>query len=207
MEKHRLFGHLGLLFWRPSSQSLHITRHSPNVELLTAAPMGCKTSGPSPNSFISAFIEIVESVLARQNYVDVSESYHELCSRGNNLIQSPVHFPHGTQATIRLQPHSPNLVTKGSQLSETVLVLEMIIRSPLQYHLLDRVMRWLIKYVPPEIAGLRVTELVRRTPASQDSALPTQAIPEAQSPWSRSVLSIEVLYHDPKLEVALIWTV
>jgi hypothetical protein len=170
-----------------------------NVELLAAAPMGCQTTSPGPSSFTSAFIKTAESGLERQSHIDVSEMYHELSSGDKPLIQTPVHFPHGTQATIRLQPHLSDSKATDVPEPETILVMEMIVRGSLDSQLLDRVLRWLVKFVPPEVAGLKVTELVRRVTAAQNLLVSTAS-------ESRTVLNMDSLPSQSRSEMKGAWT-
>lgn len=170
----------------------------PNVELLAAAPMGCSTPGPGPFSFTHAFINEVEDALARQGHADISEIHHRLAAGDRKLIQTPTHFCHGRQSTIRLEPHSPARKTSPVRDTETRLMMQMLVDSPLDHHLLDRIVRWLVNFVPHEVSGLQVTELVHRAAAAQHFIL-------QESSGSRSVLKLDTLPQPSKTEVRSAW--
>jgi hypothetical protein len=177
-----------------------------NVEFLAAAPMGCQAPGPGPDSFTSAFIDAVRGAITHHNYADISEVYHDLVSADKGLIQTPIYLPHGRQRTIRLQPHSADQLAELVQEPETMMVMEMIVRGMMDPQLLKKVSGWLTTHVPPEVAGLKVTELIDRAAAAQDFMLASPSDAPSTNSATRSVLKMDALPVEAKAEMRSAWS-
>jgi hypothetical protein len=197
---------LDCCFAAQAARSINSPRVIPeNVEFLAAAGMGCQTPGPGPKSYTSAFIAAVQGAIERNGYADISEVHHQLVAADKNLMQTPVHLAHGSQGTIRLQPHSNDQVTRLMQQPETMLTMEMIIQGTLDPELLEKILRWLVTCVPHEVAGLKVTDLVNRVTAAQDLVLISSPDESITHSASRSVLKIGALPIESKAEIRNAW--
>lgn len=171
----------------------------PNVELVAAAPMGCKTSGPGPRSFTTAFMKEVSSTLERDGYVEIRKVHHSLARRETKLFQTPIHFSHGKKPTLRLEPLSPpEAIDDTLQRPQATLMLRMMLRNPLDRPLLDELILWLTCSAPRDIYGVDVTELGHR-------ASSVQSFMERASSSPQAILNVDSLPVVPRDEVRSAW--
>ncbi|KAF2662016.1 hypothetical protein K491DRAFT_673538 [Lophiostoma macrostomum CBS 122681] len=177
-----------------------------NVELLAAAPMGQSVPAPGIDSFTTAFIDEVELALDRQGYAEISDLHHRLASRDRDLMQTPQHFCHRTQTTIRLQPHTQGAEVMSLSGFGTTLTMEMIFRSPLDQRILARVLRWLSNSVPHEVSGLKVTNLIHKAKAAEDLVNAMDSDKGMAQDQLRSALHLSALPEDSKVEMRSAWS-
>ena len=76
--------------------------------------------------------------------------------------------------------------------------MRMLINSPLNHQLLDKIVRWLVNFVPHEISDLQVTELIHRAVAAKHFVL--EELSE-----QRSVAKLDKLLYSSESEVKSAW--
>lgn len=173
------------------------------VALLASASMGCEAPGAGPGSFTRKLILEIEIDLSTRGYTDVTEVHRQLASADRKLMQTPVYFPH-SNGSIRLEPHLAN-PDQTLFNPKSLLKLEMIVSSPFDDAFCDKLAGWLTRFVPREVWGIEVTQLVNKTVAAQEFVTTTSEESQTRHPAGAWTPQIGKLPEESQSEVKNAW--
>lgn len=157
------------------------------IELLASAAKGVRTPLAGPRSFTTALIKEMQSAISGSGSITVSSLHARLCSRGANLVETPIHVKLKSgqrERSIKLQPML-DILDASSYLGSTASFdLHVSLQQPLQMHHLDEIAGWLKHDTPNIVRGLSVMNILEKTSQMQQEMANIQ---RGASSMSRSI--------------------
>ncbi|KAL2065985.1 hypothetical protein VTL71DRAFT_2056 [Oculimacula yallundae] len=160
----------------------HQTKTPNRFELLAACPMGCTTHVPGPDSFTTAVIKEMRSLLSHEGHVVVSELNNKLMKSASGLHETAIYcvLQHGSGKSIDLEP----ILSVPTSLHLDVassLVLRLSTHSRIDGEdVFDQILTWLKKHAPRVVIDMSVVQVCHETRSMLGFVRqePTESLPD-----------------------------